>query len=306
MNSLQPNAPAECAEFLEAFAQAQRGVTKRREAGWLRFRYAFDKDWRDSYTLVHRFIDQQVERALKETEKEDDQIDLDSPPARKRYVLLDEMAKHIRDPIQLRYQVLGVFLPARESTSIAVGNTLFQLARHPDIWTQLRRISLELGDEPLTFEKLKSLVEFRYVLLETIRLVGPAARVWRVALRDTVLPSGGGPDRKSPVFVPKGTAVVMGTWCVQHDRDLWGDDVEEFKPDRWIGRQPRWEFVPFLGGPRKCPAQQQVLTHAVYILVRLTQRFESIENRDPVLEYIERFTMGFENRNGVKVAFKQA
>ena len=305
MNSLQPEPSAECVEFLQAFTKAQRWVTKRREMGWLSFRYDFDKDWIDSYTKVHRFVDQQVKRALRETEKES-KSDLDSPPVRKRYVLLDELAKQIRDPIQLRYQILGVFLPARDTTSIAVGNVLFQLARHPHIWTKLRGVSLELGDEPLTIEKLKSLVEFRYVLLETIRLVGPAARVVRTAVRDTVLPSGGGRDRKSPVFVSKGTTVSMGMWCMHHDKDIWGDDVQEFKPDRWTGRKTNWEFLPFSGGPRICPAQQQVLTHVVYILVRLTQRFESIENCDPVLEYIEQMNMAFESRNGVKVALRQA
>ena len=216
------------------------------------------------------------------------------------------MAKQIRDPIKLRYQILGVFLPARDTTSIAVGNCLFQLGRHPHVWTQLRRIALNLGDEPLSFQWLQSLVEFRYVVYETLRLSGPAARVSRVALRDTILPSGGGPNRKSPVFVAKGTTVVMGTWAVHHDRDIWGADVQEFKPERWKGRKPQWEFVPFLGGPRTCPAQQQVLTHVVYILVRLTQKFESIENRDSVFEYMEKFTMAFESRNGVKIAFRQA
>lgn len=47
--------------------------------GWLSFRYDSDKDWIDSYTKVHRFVDQQVKRALRETEKES-KSDLDSPP----------------------------------------------------------------------------------------------------------------------------------------------------------------------------------------------------------------------------------
>jgi cytochrome P450 monooxygenase len=91
---------------------------------------------------------------------------------------------------------------------------------------------------------------------------------------------------------------------MMHDPDLWGDDVEEFKPDRWIGRKPLWDFVPFWGGPRICPAQQQVLTHLVYLMVRLTQRFERLENCDPALEYVEKITPSIESMNGVKVAFK--
>lgn len=214
------------------------------------------------------------------------------------------MAKQIRDPIALRYHILGVFNPARESTSVAVGNSIFQLARHPDIWAKLRRKSLELGDTPLTFEKLKSLLEFRYVVQETIRVVGPAARVWRMAVRNTILPVGGGPDQKSPVFVARGTPVVLGTWAMNHDRDIWGDDIDVFRPDRWIGRKPLWQFVPFFGGARMCPAQQQIYTHTVYLLVRLTQRFERIENCDPVFEYLQQFKLSFHSRNGVKVAFK--
>lgn len=148
------------------------------------------------------------------------------------------MAKQIRDPIQLRYHVLGVFNPARDTTSRAVGNTIFQLARHPHIWTKLRWISLELGDTLLNFEKLKSLVEFRHFVQETIGVCDPAARVWRMAIRDTILPVGGVPDQKSPIFVPKGTPVVLGTWAMNHDKDLWGNDVHGFNPDRWRGANP--------------------------------------------------------------------
>ena len=305
VNSLHSKMPAESVEFVQAFAKALKWVTKRREAGWLHFRYNFNKDWVNSYTIVHRFVDQQVKRALEDTKK-GAEVQLDSAPVRKRFVLLDELAKVIREPLELRYQILGVSVPARDGTSVAIGNTLFQLAWHPHIWTKLRATSTELVGEPLTFEKLKSLVDFRYVVQETIRLIGPAGRVVRIAVRDTFLPSGGGPDRRSPVFVAKGTDVSLATWCVQHDADIWGHDVQEFKPERWRDRKVFWEFVPFSGGPRICPAQQQVMIHTIYILVRLTQRFESIQNCDPVLEYVEKFNLGFESRNGVKVAFKQA
>ncbi|KUJ13765.1 cytochrome P450 [Mollisia scopiformis] len=177
------------------------------------------------------------------------------------------MAKQMRDPIQLRYHVLGPFFPGRDGTTIAESNVQFQLAHHPNYWTQLRKQSLK----------------------ETIRTTGPVARVWRVSLKDTVLPLGGGPDQK-----------------MIHNKDVWGDDVEEFKPERWIGRKPMWEFVCFWGGPRLCAAQQQVYTYVIYAMVRLTQRFESIENCDPVYEYVEGLMPSIESVNGVKVAFKNS
>ncbi|KIN03807.1 hypothetical protein OIDMADRAFT_26455 [Oidiodendron maius Zn] len=70
---------------------------------------------------------------------------------------------------------------------------LFQLARHPHIWAKLRETALKLSKTrtPLAFEILKSLENFRYFCQETLRSVGSAARVWRVATRDTVLPANG-------------------------------------------------------------------------------------------------------------------
>ena len=223
-----------------------------------------------------------------------------------RYILLHEMAKEIRDPIELRFQILNVFLPARDTTSIAVANALFHLARNPNVWTDLRSAALSLGSQPLTFEVLKSLTLFKYVLFETIRLQGPSGRVLRTALRNTLLPVGGGPSGRSPVFVEKGAVVALSLWGLHHDKDIWGDDVDEFKPQRWVDKRPMWEFVPFLGGPRICPAQQQVLTQAVYVLVRLVREFASIGNRDPTLEYVEMTKTTVESRNGVKIALRLA
>ena len=124
------------------------------------------------------------------------------------------------------------------------------------------------------------------------------------AVRDTVLPVGGGNNGGSPLFVEEGVVVALNVWALHHDKDIWGEDVNEFKPQRWEDKNPRptWEFVSFLGGPRVCPAQQQVLTQIVYVLVRLVKAFSGIEHRDTTQEYIELTKMATESRNGVKIA----
>jgi cytochrome P450 len=70
--------------------------------------------------------------------------------------------------------------------------------------------------------------------------------------------------------------------------DIWGDDVGEFKPERWGEGRPlweaRWQHQAFYGGPRMCPAQQMVLTQVAYLSVRLAQEFKGLENRDEVHE----------------------
>jgi cytochrome P450 monooxygenase len=280
------------------------GVGKRRLAGRLSpFTYYFDKSWKLAYQKVHAWVDAHVERALMETLSEKATLSEPDEQSPSRYVLLHEMAKHLKNPVDLRFQILNIFLPARDSISILVGNALFHLARNPDVWLQLRNESLALGGQALTFEVLKSMQLLRYVINETIRLQGPSGKLQRIAICNTILPSGGGLEGKSPIFVEKGTTVALNLWGLHHDRDIWSEDVMSFNPLRWQERRLPWEFVPFLGGPRVCPAQQQVLTQASYLLVRMVREFERIDNRDQCIDYVELTKMTTESRNGIKVAF---
>ena len=93
-------------------------------------------------------------------------------------------------------------------------------------FTQLRIQALNL-QEPLTFEKLKSLVLFKYVLQETIRTIGPVVRVWRVASKDIALPVRGSADQKSPLIVARGTPVVGKTWAMMHNKEVWCQSMED-------------------------------------------------------------------------------
>jgi len=120
-------------------------------------------------------------------------------------------------------------------------------------------------------------------------------------VRDTILPVGDGEDGKSPIFVEKGTVVSIDLYSLHHDKDIQGEDSGEFNPLRWVGKRLMWEFVPFLGSPRMCPAQQQVLTPSVYLLVRMTRELAGIENRDSCWEYVEVPKSVAESRNAVKV-----
>jgi len=55
----------------------------------------------------------------------------------------------------------------------------------------------------------------------------------RIAIADTVIPVGGGPDGKSPIFVKKGQLVNYQVYVMHRRKDIYGEDANEFKPERW-------------------------------------------------------------------------
>lgn len=131
----------------------------------------------------------------------------------------------------------------------------------------------------------------------------PANRNMRLCLQDCILPTGGGPDGKAPIFVPQGTQISVNFGAMQRDQDIWGEDADQFRPERWENMKLGWHYIPFSGGPRICPGQQMALAESAYVLAKLLQKFESIENRDPEIDYVEQSRLTTESRNGVKVAF---
>jgi len=117
---------------------------------------------------------------------------------KKKFVLLDALVAETRDPIELRDQALHVLLAGRDTTSALLGWTILLLARHPEIYASLRNTVLStFGSEtkPLTepsFASLKACKELTHVLYEVLRLYPIVPLNGRGAVRNTVLPTGGG------------------------------------------------------------------------------------------------------------------
>jgi cytochrome P450 monooxygenase len=124
----------------------------------------------------------------------------------------------------------------------------------------------------------------------------------RTCLETTVLPAGGGRDGTNPLLVRKGDIIEINFRSQQRDKSFWGADADEFRPERWATIRPTWEYIPFSGGPRICPALKLVYAESEYIMARIVREFSGLENRDDVLPWVEERRLTFQSRNGAKVA----
>lgn len=113
-----------------------------------------DKKWEVACRTVHDYCDRYVAAALeqqKESSPKQGATEVD------KWVLLREMAKETHDPLDLRYQILNVFSPGRDSTGILLSNVFFFVARQPSSWTKLRHEVLSTEGRPLDYNTLSSL-----------------------------------------------------------------------------------------------------------------------------------------------------
>lgn len=298
-------------KFTYAFDRAQHLLFRAGRYGdnyWL----AHNADFRKQVKVVHEFVDGYVDLALRQQQQGLRKTEGQRQKNKHPYVFLDAIAAQTQDRTELRDQLLNVLLAGRDTTASLLSWLFFTLARHPDVFAQLRRAVIDdfgpYVDRPdtITFESLKSSSYLQHTLKEALRLYTVVPINQRRAAVNTSLPTGGGPDGRSPVFVPKGTEVVYSTHVMHKRKDLWGADAEEFRPERWEGRKSGWEYLPFNGGPRICIGQQFALTEAGYVVVRLLQRFDALEAEDVGEAPGYRMTLTCAPSVGVKLRLREA
>jgi len=67
-------------------------------------------------------------------------------------------------------------------------------------------------------------------MMVALRILPIAPIIPRACLNDSVLPTGGGPDGTSPMLVRKGDFLYLDTYNLGQDKDIWGEDADEFRP----------------------------------------------------------------------------
>uniref|UniRef100_A0ACD5W620 Uncharacterized protein n=8 Tax=Avena sativa TaxID=4498 RepID=A0ACD5W620_AVESA len=165
----------------------------------------------------------------------------------------------------------NIYFGGHETTAVAATWCLMLLATHPEWQDRARAEALEVcrGHTGIDFDVLRRLKTITMVIQETMRLYPPASLMMREALVDVKL---GGLD------VPRGT-IIQTSIAAQHlDRDVWGQDAGEFRPDRFVNGaaaacKPAHMYMPFGHGARVCPGQHLAVVELKVVLVRLLSKF---------------------------------
>ncbi|KAF8051527.1 hypothetical protein N665_1710s0002 [Sinapis alba] len=163
------------------------------------------------------------------------------------------------------------FFAGHETTALALTWTFMLLAIHPEWQDTLRsEIRQVIGDSDIEYNKLARLKKMSWVMNEVLRLYPPAPNTQRQARKDIEV---------NGRVIPNGTNIWIDVVAMHHDPELWGDDVNEFRPERFDGSlhggcKNKMGFMPFGFGGRMCIGRNLTSMEYKIVMSMVLSQFE--------------------------------
>ncbi|KAH9965553.1 cytochrome P450 [Lactifluus volemus] len=184
-------------------------------------------------------------------------------------------------------QVPTFLLAGHETSSTAVAWTLFALSCHSVVQGRLRAELRTCPTDSPTMEQLNSLPYLEGVVRESLRLYAPVSFTQRVANHDVVIPLQKPFTDKNGVLqntvrLAKGDFVVIPIRLLNQSTELWGEDANEFRPERWESLPETVQGIPsvyghlstFIAGPYGCIGYRFSVAEIKALIFTLVRAFE--------------------------------
>ncbi|MDT4952555.1 MAG: hypothetical protein QOJ02_693 [Acidobacteriota bacterium] len=170
--------------------------------------------------------------------------------------------------LQVRDEVMTLFLAGHETTSNALTWTWYLLSEHTEVEAKLHaELDAVLEGRPPAFEDVARLRYTEMVLAESMRLYPPAWAIGRLALKDYEV--GG-------YTIPAKSLVLLSQYVTQRDERFFPEPAR-FDPERWTPEakeaRPQFSYFPFGGGPRRCIGEGFAWMEGVLLTAALAQRW---------------------------------
>ncbi|VVB09722.1 unnamed protein product [Arabis nemorensis] len=171
----------------------------------------------------------------------------------------------------IRDAILGFLIAGRDTISSALTSLFWLLSQNPEAMTKIRQ---EINKKMPKFDPadLDKLVYLDGAVCETLRLYPPVPFNHKSPVKPDVLPSGHRVDEN--------WKIVISIYAAGRMRSVWGDDSEDFRPERWIsdsGRlrhEPSYKFLAFNAGPRSCLGKKLTFLQMKTVAVEIIRNYD--------------------------------
>ncbi|KAM0751316.1 cytochrome P450 [Meredithblackwellia eburnea MCA 4105] len=272
------------AEFILAFDEAQALLDqRRRNPMWQVTEYLSGKKkiTDRAISLIYGFLDPIIQRRLETPSKMEESGKVD---------LLDLFIQSTTDRYTLGGMCLGFLLAGRDTTAFGTawmfGEILHLKNKHLNLQQRVQdELAIREGRGFLEYGDTNKLKLLNALWDESARLntVSPAGQL-EVAEDDCLpaVPELGLPPRP----IKKGDLVGYQNYVLHRMPQIWGDDAEEFKPERWFDPDGNYishgpfKYHSWNAGPRSCLGRALATFEGIATAVAILSNFE-LELQDP-------------------------
>ncbi|KAH6843234.1 cytochrome P450 [Chaetomium sp. MPI-CAGE-AT-0009] len=158
------------------------------------------------------------------------------PDAKDQRDMLGAFVRHGVTQRQCEIEVPFQLVAGSDTTATAIRGTMLYLAATRQAYSRLQKeIDTAVAEgrisSPVTNEEAKKLEYLQAVIYEGMRMQIPFSGL----VMKEVPPEG---DTIDGIFVPGGTRIGHNTLGIMRRRDIFGDDADLFRPERWLNISP--------------------------------------------------------------------
>ena len=180
-------------------------------------------------------------------------------------------------------QMMTFLAAGHETVSVGITWAIYMMCVYPEWQARLRAEVRQTLPNPLSSEVAMTSTDFdRMPLLsafcsEVLRYWPPIPMSTRTAACDTTILGH---------FVPKETRIIIAVTGTNRDKNQWGPDADQFRPERWMtaegkrdatgGVRSKYGHLTFLHGPRNCIGSGFAKAEMACVVAAWVGRFEFV------------------------------
>ncbi|KDP27731.1 hypothetical protein JCGZ_19708 [Jatropha curcas] len=208
--------------------------------------------------VIDDFVYKLINRKIEKMHSSTDDLSTKKDDILSRFLQLNDSET---DTTYLRDIILNFVIAGKDTTAATLSWFIYVLCQNPAVQEKVAEEVREISKvkEVTNFagfaasideEALEKMNYLHAALTETLRLYPAVPVDAKICLSDDTLPDG--------FSVRKGNMVAYQPYAMGRMKFIWGDDAEEYKPERWLNedgvfqQESPFKFTAFQAGPRTC------------------------------------------------------
>ncbi|KAG7097714.1 hypothetical protein E1B28_005038 [Marasmius oreades] len=200
---------------------------------------------------------------------------------------------------ELTAEALTLLIAGSDTTSNSTCAAIYYLATNQSAQAKLQQELDENlpGEHTATLEAVKNLPYLQAVINESLRLHSTSALgLPRIVPEDGMAVPLSFSDDGPQVELKPGSIVSVPSYTIHRSAEIWGEDYESFRPERWIEAEEEWKdiqakggedknskyrlfqqtFNPFSVGPRACVGKNLANLELQIIVASILRKFHFV------------------------------